>query len=101
VFQPDLVVRDSSSNQPAPTEKHRGEAEDAAGGVRPGGDAHATHAEATGLDSLWVCDHSCRAGGQAPGAIHEGWTIVAAPCIDQDRAGPARYECPQRVAAEL
>ena len=41
--------------------------------------AFATHAEAIGLDSLWVCDHflSGPAGGAAE-AIHEGWTIVAA-----------------------
>ena len=41
--------------------------------------AFAAHAEAIGLDSLWICDHllSRRAGRPAE-AIHEGWTIVAA-----------------------
>lgn len=41
--------------------------------------AFATHAEAIGLDSLWVCDHFLSASAGRPAeAIHEGWTIVAA-----------------------
>jgi alkanesulfonate monooxygenase SsuD/methylene tetrahydromethanopterin reductase-like flavin-dependent oxidoreductase (luciferase family) len=41
--------------------------------------AFAAHAEAIGLDSLWVCDHFLSGpAGQARWAIHEGWTIVAA-----------------------
>jgi alkanesulfonate monooxygenase SsuD/methylene tetrahydromethanopterin reductase-like flavin-dependent oxidoreductase (luciferase family) len=37
------------------------------------------HAEAVGLDSLWVCDHllSGPSDGNADG-IHEGWTILVA-----------------------
>ena len=39
----------------------------------------ATHAEAIGLDSLWVCDHFLSGpAGRPAEAIHEGWTIVAA-----------------------
>jgi alkanesulfonate monooxygenase SsuD/methylene tetrahydromethanopterin reductase-like flavin-dependent oxidoreductase (luciferase family) len=39
----------------------------------------ATHAEALGLDSVWVCDHFVsRAPGNPPEGIHEGWTILAA-----------------------
>ena len=34
------------------------------------------HAEAVGLDSLWVCDHLL--SGPPEEGIHEGWTIVAA-----------------------
>jgi len=41
--------------------------------------AFATHAEAIGLDSLWVCDHFLSGPpGRPAEAIHEGWTIVAA-----------------------
>src|SRR6266852_6304807 len=41
--------------------------------------AFATHAEAIGLDSLWVCDHFLSGpAGRPAEAIHEGWTIVAA-----------------------
>jgi probable F420-dependent oxidoreductase len=41
--------------------------------------AFATHAEAVGLDSLWVCDHFLSGpAGRPAEAIHEGWTIVAA-----------------------
>ena len=41
--------------------------------------AFATHAEALGLDSLWVCDHLLSGpAGKPPEAIHESWTIVAA-----------------------
>ena len=39
----------------------------------------ATHAEAIGLDSLWVCDHFLSGPADSPaGDIHESWTIVAA-----------------------
>jgi alkanesulfonate monooxygenase SsuD/methylene tetrahydromethanopterin reductase-like flavin-dependent oxidoreductase (luciferase family) len=39
----------------------------------------AIHAEAIGLDSLWVCDHFLSGPADSPaGGIHEGWTIVAA-----------------------
>ena len=34
------------------------------------------HAEAVGLDSLWVCDHLL--SGPPDEGIHEGWTILAA-----------------------
>ena len=34
------------------------------------------HAEAVGLDSVWVCDHLL--SGPPEGGIHEGWTILAA-----------------------
>ena len=34
------------------------------------------HAEAVGLDSVWVCDHLL--SGSPEGGIHEGWTILAA-----------------------
>jgi len=41
--------------------------------------AFATHAEAIGLDSLWVCDHFLSGSAGRPAeAIHECWTIVAA-----------------------
>jgi alkanesulfonate monooxygenase SsuD/methylene tetrahydromethanopterin reductase-like flavin-dependent oxidoreductase (luciferase family) len=41
--------------------------------------AFATHAEAIGLDSLWVCDHFLSGpAGRPAEAIHECWTIVAA-----------------------
>jgi probable F420-dependent oxidoreductase len=41
--------------------------------------AFATHAEAIGLDSLWVCDHFLSGPpGEPAEAIHESWTIVAA-----------------------
>src|SRR6266700_7582998 len=48
--------------------------------------AFAAHAEAIGLDSLWVCDHflSGPAGGPA-GAIHEAGTIVAALAASTSR----------------
>jgi alkanesulfonate monooxygenase SsuD/methylene tetrahydromethanopterin reductase-like flavin-dependent oxidoreductase (luciferase family) len=37
------------------------------------------HAEAIGLDSLWVCDHFLSGPAGMPAeAIHECWTIVAA-----------------------
>ena len=39
----------------------------------------AAHAEAIGLDSLWVCDHFLSGpAGRPAEAIHEGWTIAAA-----------------------
>ena len=44
--------------------------------------AFATHAEAVGLDSLWVCDHLL--SGPAAG-IHESWTIVSALAASTDR----------------
>src|ERR1700760_4710061 len=38
-----------------------------------------THAEAIGLDSVWVCDHFLSGPpGQPPEAIHEAWSVVAA-----------------------
>jgi alkanesulfonate monooxygenase SsuD/methylene tetrahydromethanopterin reductase-like flavin-dependent oxidoreductase (luciferase family) len=41
--------------------------------------AFAAHAEAIGLDSLWVCDHFLSGpAGRPAEAIHEAWTIVAA-----------------------
>lgn len=41
--------------------------------------AFAAHAEAIGLDSLWVCDHFLSGpAGKPAEAIHEAWTIVAA-----------------------
>ena len=41
--------------------------------------AFAAHAEAIGLDSLWVCDHLLSGPvGRPAEAIHESWTIVAA-----------------------
>lgn len=41
--------------------------------------AFATHAEAVGLDSVWVCDHFLSGtAGRPPEGIHEGWTILAA-----------------------
>lgn len=41
--------------------------------------AFATHAEAIGVDSLWVCDHFLSGPeGRPAEAIHESWTIVAA-----------------------
>jgi len=41
--------------------------------------AFTRHAEAVGLDSVWVCDHllSEAPGGPVEG-IHEGWTITSA-----------------------
>jgi alkanesulfonate monooxygenase SsuD/methylene tetrahydromethanopterin reductase-like flavin-dependent oxidoreductase (luciferase family) len=38
--------------------------------------AFGQHAEAAGLDSLWVCDHLL--SGPHNEGIHEGWTILAA-----------------------
>jgi alkanesulfonate monooxygenase SsuD/methylene tetrahydromethanopterin reductase-like flavin-dependent oxidoreductase (luciferase family) len=38
--------------------------------------AFGQHAEAVGLDSLWVCDHLL--SGSPEEGIHEGWTILAA-----------------------
>jgi alkanesulfonate monooxygenase SsuD/methylene tetrahydromethanopterin reductase-like flavin-dependent oxidoreductase (luciferase family) len=41
--------------------------------------AFAAHAEAIGVDSLWVCDHLISGPpGQPPEGIHEGWTILTA-----------------------
>jgi alkanesulfonate monooxygenase SsuD/methylene tetrahydromethanopterin reductase-like flavin-dependent oxidoreductase (luciferase family) len=41
--------------------------------------AFAEHAEALGLDSVWVCDHFLSGPpGQPPEGIHEGWTILSA-----------------------
>src|SRR6266700_7409121 len=41
--------------------------------------AFAAHAEAVGLDSVWVCDHFLSGpAGRPAEAIHEGWAIVAA-----------------------
>lgn len=41
--------------------------------------AFAEHAEALGLDSLWVCDHFVSSMPGAPfDGIHEGWTILSA-----------------------
>jgi alkanesulfonate monooxygenase SsuD/methylene tetrahydromethanopterin reductase-like flavin-dependent oxidoreductase (luciferase family) len=38
--------------------------------------AFGQHAEAVGLDSVWVCDHLL--SGPPDDGIHEGWTILAA-----------------------
>jgi alkanesulfonate monooxygenase SsuD/methylene tetrahydromethanopterin reductase-like flavin-dependent oxidoreductase (luciferase family) len=38
--------------------------------------AFGEHAEAVGLDSVWVCDHLL--AGPPEDGIHEGWTILAA-----------------------
>jgi alkanesulfonate monooxygenase SsuD/methylene tetrahydromethanopterin reductase-like flavin-dependent oxidoreductase (luciferase family) len=41
--------------------------------------AFAEHAEAVGLQSVWVCDHFVsRPPGQPVEGIHEGWTILSA-----------------------
>jgi alkanesulfonate monooxygenase SsuD/methylene tetrahydromethanopterin reductase-like flavin-dependent oxidoreductase (luciferase family) len=41
--------------------------------------AFAEHAEALGLQSVWVCDHFVsRPPGQPVEGIHEGWTILSA-----------------------
>jgi alkanesulfonate monooxygenase SsuD/methylene tetrahydromethanopterin reductase-like flavin-dependent oxidoreductase (luciferase family) len=41
--------------------------------------AFAAHAEAIGVDSLWICDHFLSGPPERPAeAIHECWTIVAA-----------------------
>jgi alkanesulfonate monooxygenase SsuD/methylene tetrahydromethanopterin reductase-like flavin-dependent oxidoreductase (luciferase family) len=41
--------------------------------------AFAEHAEAVGLDSVWVCDHLLSSPpGRPVEGIHEGWTIVSA-----------------------
>ena len=48
--------------------------------------AFAAHAEAVGLDSVWVCDHFLSGSGDAPpAAIHEGWTILAALAASTSR----------------
>jgi alkanesulfonate monooxygenase SsuD/methylene tetrahydromethanopterin reductase-like flavin-dependent oxidoreductase (luciferase family) len=48
--------------------------------------AFATHAEAVGLDSLWVCDHFLSGpAGRPAEAIHEGWTILAALAASTNR----------------
>lgn len=41
--------------------------------------AFAGHAEAIGLDSVWVCDHFLSSPpGLPPEGIHEGWTLLSA-----------------------
>src|SRR6266508_5733158 len=48
--------------------------------------AFATHAEAIGIDSLWVCDHLISGPpGQPPEGIHEGWTILSALAASTSR----------------
>jgi probable F420-dependent oxidoreductase len=48
--------------------------------------AFATHAEAVGLDSVWVCDHLLSgSASRPPEAIHESWTIVAALAASTSR----------------
>lgn len=48
--------------------------------------AFATHAEAIGLDSLWVCDHFLSGpAGRPTEAIHEAWTSVAALAASANR----------------
>jgi probable F420-dependent oxidoreductase len=46
----------------------------------------ALHAEAGGIDSLWVYDHLVyRTPGEADGGIHEAWTLLAALAAVTDR----------------
>src|ERR671914_1782750 len=41
--------------------------------------AFARHAEAIGLDSVWVCDHFLsNPPGEPVEGIHEGWTLLSA-----------------------
>jgi probable F420-dependent oxidoreductase len=48
--------------------------------------AFAIHAEAIGLDSLWICDHLLfRSADRPDEAIHEGWTIVSALAASTSR----------------
>jgi alkanesulfonate monooxygenase SsuD/methylene tetrahydromethanopterin reductase-like flavin-dependent oxidoreductase (luciferase family) len=48
--------------------------------------AFVTHAEAVGLDSVWVCDHFLSGPpGRPAEAIHEGWTVVAALAASTNR----------------
>jgi alkanesulfonate monooxygenase SsuD/methylene tetrahydromethanopterin reductase-like flavin-dependent oxidoreductase (luciferase family) len=48
--------------------------------------AFATHAEAVGLDSVWVCDHFLAGPpGRPTSAIHEAWTILAALAASTNR----------------
>lgn len=48
--------------------------------------AFATHTEAVGLDSVWVCDHFLSGPPGSPtSAIHEGWTILAALAASTNR----------------
>jgi probable F420-dependent oxidoreductase len=47
----------------------------------------ALHAEAGGIDSLWVYDHLVfRTPGEEDGGIHEAWTLLAALAAVTDRA---------------
>jgi alkanesulfonate monooxygenase SsuD/methylene tetrahydromethanopterin reductase-like flavin-dependent oxidoreductase (luciferase family) len=46
----------------------------------------AEHAEAVGLDSVWVCDHLISGPpGQPLEGIHEGWTILSALAVSTSR----------------
>jgi probable F420-dependent oxidoreductase len=48
--------------------------------------AFAAHAEAIGLDSVWVCDHFLSSPpGQPPEGIHEGWTLLSALAVATSR----------------
>jgi alkanesulfonate monooxygenase SsuD/methylene tetrahydromethanopterin reductase-like flavin-dependent oxidoreductase (luciferase family) len=47
----------------------------------------AQHAEAVGLDSLWICDHLISSSGEGSAeGIHEGWTTMAALAATTSRA---------------
>jgi alkanesulfonate monooxygenase SsuD/methylene tetrahydromethanopterin reductase-like flavin-dependent oxidoreductase (luciferase family) len=57
----------------------------------------ATHADALGLASVWVCDHfDSRPPGNPPEGIHAGWTILAALA-----AGTTRIEVGSLVIVRL
>jgi alkanesulfonate monooxygenase SsuD/methylene tetrahydromethanopterin reductase-like flavin-dependent oxidoreductase (luciferase family) len=48
--------------------------------------AFAQHAEAIGLDSVWVCDHFLSGPpGRPPEGVHEGWTVLSALGAVTDR----------------
>jgi probable F420-dependent oxidoreductase len=50
--------------------------------------ALAEHAEAVGLDSVWVCDHFfSNVPGEPREGIHEAWTIVSALAVRTRRVG--------------
>ena len=51
------------------------------------------HAEAVGLDSVWVCDHLL--SGRPEEGIHEGWTILAALATSTRRLEQVRVRTPR------